>query len=225
MGPAGHLHPGRAHARARDPCPRPPTRRRNRTSPSRELSTAVSDDGGAQSVGRSRPSGRTGAGRHEPGVGCHRAPGHPLDTTAAQMTVQLAYHSDPHAIDRIAQGLSSTERNELETAVYAARRNGYTIVDHADGLVRQSRLPSSTSRALPPPWRFSVLNRRRASPLVRPNSPTYLIPLPHSLMNWVAATEGHRIRSRHTMSSLRQSPPDRAGTSSGVTTSWAPSTS
>ena len=62
-------------------------------------------------------------------------PGTQLDTSAAQMVVQLAYHADSHAIDRIAEGLSTAERSELEAAVYAARRTGYTNVDHSDGLV------------------------------------------------------------------------------------------
>jgi DNA-binding IclR family transcriptional regulator len=62
-------------------------------------------------------------------------PGTQLDASAAQMIVHLAHQSDPHAIDRIAAGLSNAERSELEAAVYAARRNGYAIVDHSDGLL------------------------------------------------------------------------------------------
>lgn len=119
-------------------------------------------------------------------------PGTQLDTTAAQMTVQLAYHSDPHAIDRIAQGLSSTERNDLETAVYAARRNGYTIVDHADGLVAVAA-PVFDEQGIAAT--VALLGAESAASFT-PGSPklTYLLDTAAALTNELGGgTEGHRI--------------------------------
>jgi DNA-binding IclR family transcriptional regulator len=57
-----------------------------------------------------------------------------LDITAAQMRVFLAHHKDQFAIERITEGATAAERSELEAGIYAARRDGYSIVNHAGGL-------------------------------------------------------------------------------------------
>jgi len=60
--------------------------------------------------------------------------GSELDVTSAQMRVFLAYLPDPHLIDRVAEGLSATQRAELENAIYAVRRAGHSVVALPDGL-------------------------------------------------------------------------------------------
>lgn len=57
-----------------------------------------------------------------------------LDLSAAQLRVFLAHHKDQFALERMAEGAAPAQRSELEAGVYAARRDGYSIVDHSGGL-------------------------------------------------------------------------------------------
>ena len=61
-------------------------------------------------------------------------PGSQLDMRAAQTNVFLAYHSDQHAIDKMTENATAADRAEVESAVYAARRNGYSVAHHAGGV-------------------------------------------------------------------------------------------
>lgn len=60
--------------------------------------------------------------------------GSPLDSSAAQTRVFLAYRTDQLAVRSMSDGLAPAERAELETAVYDARRNGFSIAHHSGGL-------------------------------------------------------------------------------------------
>ncbi|MFD2417027.1 IclR family transcriptional regulator [Amycolatopsis pigmentata] len=59
--------------------------------------------------------------------------GSQLDLDFAQMKVFLACQ-DEHAFERATEGVSDTKRAEIEAGVYMARRNGYSIASHSDGL-------------------------------------------------------------------------------------------
>lgn len=61
-------------------------------------------------------------------------PGTLLDPTAAQTHVFLAYTRDPRAIDTVSRDATPAERAALEGAVYAARRDGFSVVGHSGGL-------------------------------------------------------------------------------------------
>jgi Transcriptional regulator len=56
-----------------------------------------------------------------------------LDINSSQMRVFLAC-KDQEAFDRVTEGVSAAKRAELEAGVYMARRNGYSITSHPDGL-------------------------------------------------------------------------------------------
>jgi DNA-binding IclR family transcriptional regulator len=56
-----------------------------------------------------------------------------LDLSSAQMRVFLACQ-DEQAFERATEGISDARRAEVEAGVYLARRNGYAIVSHSDGL-------------------------------------------------------------------------------------------
>lgn len=56
-----------------------------------------------------------------------------LDLSSAQMRVFLAF-KDEQAFERVTEGVSDARRAEVEAGVYMARRNGYGIVSHSDGL-------------------------------------------------------------------------------------------
>ncbi len=60
--------------------------------------------------------------------------GSQLDATSSQMRVFLAYHPDPHLLERVGATLSEPQRAELEAGVYLARRTGYSTVTLPDGL-------------------------------------------------------------------------------------------
>lgn len=60
-------------------------------------------------------------------------PGTKLDATAAQTHVFLAY-ADAAAMDLLAAGMSPAERARLDSEVYAARRQGYSVARHSGGL-------------------------------------------------------------------------------------------
>ncbi len=70
--------------------------------------------------------------RHHVVVTVHA--GTQLDFTAAQARVFLAHHTDELALARIAADATAAQRAELEAGVHAARRDGYSIVDHSGGL-------------------------------------------------------------------------------------------
>jgi DNA-binding IclR family transcriptional regulator len=59
--------------------------------------------------------------------------GSQLDLDSAQLRVFLA-NKDEHAFDRATEGVSDARRAELEAGVFMARRNGYSITSHPDGL-------------------------------------------------------------------------------------------
>lgn len=59
--------------------------------------------------------------------------GSQLDATAAQTHIFLAY-AEASTMDTVAAGMSAAERARLESAVYAARRQGFSIARHAGGL-------------------------------------------------------------------------------------------
>lgn len=61
-------------------------------------------------------------------------PGTALDMRAAQTHVFLAHHTDAHAIEKMTEHASSTERSEVEAAIYEARRSGYRISRHDAGV-------------------------------------------------------------------------------------------
>lgn len=56
-----------------------------------------------------------------------------LDLSSAQIRVFLAY-KDEQTFDQTSEGISDARRAELEAGVFMARRNGYSIVSHSDGL-------------------------------------------------------------------------------------------
>lgn len=56
-------------------------------------------------------------------------PGTKLDADAAQTRLMLAY-GDASVMDLVAAGMSSTQRSQLESDVYSARRQGYSVVWH-----------------------------------------------------------------------------------------------
>lgn len=56
-------------------------------------------------------------------------PGTKLDADAAQTRLMLAY-DDASSIDLLAAGMSAAQRARLETDVYSARRQGYSVVWH-----------------------------------------------------------------------------------------------
>jgi len=56
-----------------------------------------------------------------------------LDVDSAQLRVFLACQ-DEHAFEQATEGVSDAKRAELEAGVFMARRNGYSIVSHSDGL-------------------------------------------------------------------------------------------
>lgn len=56
-----------------------------------------------------------------------------LDATAAQTHVFLAY-ADKAALDVVAAGMSAAERARLESEVYSARRQGFSVARHSGGL-------------------------------------------------------------------------------------------
>ena len=56
-----------------------------------------------------------------------------LDASAAQTHVFLAY-SDAATMDVVAAGMSPAERARLDSEVYAARRQGYSVARHSGGL-------------------------------------------------------------------------------------------
>lgn len=56
-----------------------------------------------------------------------------LDATHAQMHLYLAY-ADASAIDVVAAGMSSVERARLESEVYSARRQGFSVARQVGGL-------------------------------------------------------------------------------------------
>src|SRR5690606_3146274 len=57
--------------------------------------------------------------------------GTPLDHGAAQSRVFLAHTKDQHALERMTDGITAAEKSDLEAGVYAARRDGYSIVTHS----------------------------------------------------------------------------------------------
>jgi len=57
-----------------------------------------------------------------------------LDLAAAQTSVFLAHHSDPSAIERMTESATSDERLQVESAIYSARRNGYSVAYHSGGV-------------------------------------------------------------------------------------------
>jgi len=56
-----------------------------------------------------------------------------LDLDSAQIRLFLA-HKDEQTFARVTESLSDARRAELEAGVFMARRNGYSIVSHEDGL-------------------------------------------------------------------------------------------
>lgn len=56
-----------------------------------------------------------------------------LDLNSSQLRVFLAC-KDEQAFERITEGVSDARRAELEAGVFMARRNGYSITSHPDGL-------------------------------------------------------------------------------------------
>lgn len=56
-----------------------------------------------------------------------------LDLNSSQLRVFLAC-KDEQAFERATEGVSDARRAELEAGVYMARRNGYSITSHPDGL-------------------------------------------------------------------------------------------
>lgn len=56
-----------------------------------------------------------------------------LDLHSSQLRVFLAC-KDEQAFERITEGISDARRAELEAGVFMARRNGYSITSHPDGL-------------------------------------------------------------------------------------------
>lgn len=56
-----------------------------------------------------------------------------LDLDSAQIRLFLA-HKDEQTFARVTDGVSDARRAELEAGVFMARRNGYSIVSHEDGL-------------------------------------------------------------------------------------------
>ncbi|MEU5907240.1 helix-turn-helix domain-containing protein [Micromonospora sp. NPDC047527] len=59
--------------------------------------------------------------------------GSKLDMTAAQTHLFLAY-ADPSALDAAAAGMSAVDRARLESEIYSARRQGFSIARHSGGL-------------------------------------------------------------------------------------------
>jgi DNA-binding IclR family transcriptional regulator len=59
--------------------------------------------------------------------------GSQLDLNSSQLRVFLAC-KDEQAFERITEGISDARRAELEAGVFMARRNGYSITSHPDGL-------------------------------------------------------------------------------------------
>ncbi|MEH1028281.1 IclR family transcriptional regulator [Micromonospora profundi] len=59
--------------------------------------------------------------------------GSKLDMTAAQTHLFLAY-ADPSALDAATEGMSAVDKARLESEIYSARRQGFSIARHSGGL-------------------------------------------------------------------------------------------
>lgn len=60
--------------------------------------------------------------------------GSQLDVNAAQTHVFLAHHADHNALGKMTEQVTAAERAKVESAVYSARRNGYSIAHHEGGV-------------------------------------------------------------------------------------------
>ena len=57
-----------------------------------------------------------------------------LDVAAAQTSVFLAHLSDPNAIDWVTDEATAQQRADLESSIFGARRNGFSVAHHSGGV-------------------------------------------------------------------------------------------